>query len=78
MQVIMKMKLRKPQKKLLNKLQENNKNADKELLSMLEDLLVEGMEMEVVEVVMEEEEVEDKEIMIMMISRKNANEKKRG
>jgi hypothetical protein len=74
----MKMKLRKPQKKLLNKLQENNKNTDKELLSMLEDLLVEGMEMEVVEVVMEEEEVEDKEIMIMMISRKNANEKKRG
>jgi hypothetical protein len=32
-------------------LQENKKNTDKELLSMLEDLLVEGMVMEEMEVV---------------------------
>jgi hypothetical protein len=51
----MKMKLRKPQKKLLHELQENKKNTDKELLSMLEDLLVEGMVMEEMEVVEVEE-----------------------
>jgi hypothetical protein len=50
----MKMMLRKLQRKLLNELQENNKNADKELLSMLKDLLVEGVVMEVIKVVMEE------------------------
>jgi C4-dicarboxylate-specific signal transduction histidine kinase len=36
---------------LLHELQENKKNTDKELLSMLEDLLVEGMVMEEMEVV---------------------------
>jgi hypothetical protein len=67
----MKMMLRKLQRKLLNELQENNKNADKELLSMLEGLLVEGVVMEAMEVVMEEEEVVDRKIMIMLILRMN-------
>jgi hypothetical protein len=40
---------------LLHELQENKKNTDKELLSMLEDLLVEGMVMEEMEVVEVEE-----------------------
>jgi transcription initiation factor IIE alpha subunit len=56
-------------------LKENNKNINIELLSMLEDLLVEGVVMEVLEVVVEEEEVEDKEIMIMMNLRKNTKKK---
>jgi hypothetical protein len=56
---------------LLNELQENNKNADKELLSMLEDLLVEGVVMEVMEVVVEVEEVVDMKIMIMQNLRMN-------
>jgi hypothetical protein len=55
----------------LNELQENNKNADKELLSMLEDLLVEGVVMEVMEVVVEVEEVVDMKIMIMQNLRMN-------
>jgi hypothetical protein len=55
MRVTMKMKLRKPQRKLLHELQDNKKNTDKELLSMLEDLLVEGMVMEEMEVVEVEE-----------------------
>jgi hypothetical protein len=65
------MMFRKLQRKLLNELQENNKNADKELLSMLEGLLVEGVAMEVMEVVVEEEEVVDKKIMIMLKLRMN-------
>jgi hypothetical protein len=47
----MRLILRKLQRKLLNELHENNKNADKELLSMLEYVLVEGVVMEVMEVV---------------------------
>jgi hypothetical protein len=68
--------LRKLQRKLLNELQENNKNTDKELLSMLEDLLVEGVVMEVMEVVVEEEEVVDKKIMIMLNLRMNMKKKR--
>jgi hypothetical protein len=68
--------LRKLHRKLLNELQENNKNADKELLSMLEDMLVEGVVMEVIEVVVEEEEVVDKKIMIMLNLRVNMKKKR--
>jgi hypothetical protein len=69
----MKMMLRKLQRKLLNELQGNNKNADKELLSMLEDLLVEGV---VMEVVVEEEEIVNKEIMIVLNLRMNMKKKR--
>jgi hypothetical protein len=72
----MKMLLRKPQRKPLNELQENKKNADNELLSMLEDLLGEGVVMEVMEVVVEEEEVMDKKIMIMLNLRMNMKKKR--
>jgi hypothetical protein len=68
--------LRKLHRKLLNEMQENNKNADKELLSMLEDMLVEGVVMEVIEVVVEEEEVVDKKIMIMLNLRVNMKKKR--
>jgi hypothetical protein len=57
-------------------LQENNKNAAKELLSMLEDLLVKGVVMEVMEVVMIEEEVMDKKMMIMLNLRMNMKKKR--
>jgi hypothetical protein len=66
----MKMMLRKLQRKLLNELQENNKNADKELLSMLEGLLVEGVVMEAMEVVV------DRKIMIMLNLRMNMKKKR--
>jgi hypothetical protein len=72
----MKMLLRKPQRKPLNELQENKKNTDNELLSMLEDLLGEGVVMEVMEVVVEEEEVMDKKIMIMLNLRMNMKKKR--
>jgi hypothetical protein len=70
------MLLRKPQRKPLNELQENKKNTDNELLSMLEDLLGEGVVMEVMEVVVEEEEVMDKKIMIMLNLRMNMKKKR--
>jgi hypothetical protein len=72
----MKMLLRKPQRKPLNELQENKKNTDNELLSMLEDLLGEGVVMEVMEVVVEDEEVMDKKIMIMLNLRMNMKKKR--
>jgi hypothetical protein len=43
---------------------------------MLEDLLVEGVVMEVMEVVVEEEEVVDKKIMIMLNLRMNMKKKR--
>jgi hypothetical protein len=44
---------------------------------MLEGLLVEGVVMEVMEVVVEEEEVVDRKIMIMLNLRMNMKKKKR-
>jgi hypothetical protein len=70
------MKWKKLKKKLLNVVQENTKNVDNELLSMLEDLLVQGVEMEVMEVVEVEEEVVEMKTMTMLILRMNTKKKR--
>jgi hypothetical protein len=57
-------------------LRENNKNAIKELFSILEDLLVEGVVMEVMEVVVEEEEVVDNKIIMMLNLMMNMKKKR--